>query len=197
MSISKVSDGNSKSGEGKSSLILPALKWVYTEESQERQGVHIHLPSAWSEKNLRNINLENNNRTICAHFEQNRVFLKKERLRYGKKGLEQGHVKVQAMGKEVDRIYKTKLVKDNGKKYPYCVRVDLSFEVEDLFDVKFMSYSVKDAGMMTVLELDFESKEKPENRYTTKIRSETLKDEFFDSDEGSDEEEEDEMFQST
>ena len=75
----------------------------------------------------------------------------------------------------------------------------MSFEVEDLFDVKFMSYSVKDAGMMTVLELDFESKEKPENRYTTKIRSETLKDEFFDSDndEGSDEEEEDEMFQST
>lgn len=91
---------------------------------------------------------------------------------------------------EIDNIYKSKLVKENNKKYPYVVTLDLPFEVEARFDVLFKTYSVKNGADLIVLELDFESVEKPEDTYTTKIASEDVADELADSDDESEEAEE-------
>ena len=84
-------------------------------------------------------------------------------------------------------------MKENNKKYPYVLSVDLDIQVEDKYNAYFRTYNVRDAGSLNVLELDFESVEKPEDTYTTKIKSEVITDEFADSDEESLEEFDEEM----
>ena len=104
-----------------------------------------------------------------------------------------GHAKVEALGSEIDQIYKSNIVRENNKKYPYVLSVDLDFEVEDKYHVCFRTYNVKDAGALNVMEIDFESVVKPEDTYTTKIRRDVIVDELADSDEESLEEEDGEM----
>ena len=195
VNITNAEEGVSRitSGTGTPCLVLPTIKWVYTTKSQDFQAVHVHLPSSWNEKNLRDITLTAGNKGFDAHFVQSRIFLKKTRLMFGKEGLEMGHAKVEALGSEIDRIYKSELVKENNKKYPYVLSVDLDIQVEDKYNACFRTYNVRDAGSLNVLELDFESVEKPEDTYTTKIKSEVINDEFADSDEESLEEFDEEM----
>ena len=91
--------------------------------------------------------------------------------------------KVEALGSEIDKIYKSGIVRENNKKYPYVLSVDLDFEVDDKYHVCFRTYQVKDAGALNVMELDFQSVVKPEDTYTTKIKREVIIDELADSDE--------------
>ena len=182
MNVEKAEEGVSKSGDGTSNLVCPVIKWTYTENSQQKSAVHIHLPSAWGSTNMSEMKLVNENKSIEVNFNQLRNFIKKARLTYGDDALPTGHVKVEAFGREIDRMYKTKLVRDNNKKYPYTVTVDLPFEVETRFDVDFKTYNLVKHGQLIVLELDFESVEKPLDTYTTKIRSEEILDILDDSD---------------
>ena len=88
MNVAKVEEGVSRSGDGTSTLILPAIKWSYTKQSQKMAAIHVHLPSAWSSSNMSEIKLTSENKVVEINFSQSRIFMKKDRLLKGEKNLQ-------------------------------------------------------------------------------------------------------------